>query len=285
MSSTSSINPRSSSISPGTPSAASSLSEAELTPEELKNKQEEMEMKVQQIWHVLSGYEESSAALIGDMLRAVNARQLLEIVLLAERFILHVETLFAVIDDLEAQFALAGVKGELVSTSSSQCLIPIGMSHAREAKQLCRKLVNLFSTMSQISPIPTGPPNPQDMFTLITQLAHYLKILIRIALTGSIKLERDQNNATAMTNCLARLNLLAMDGSDPNAKKRGDFPETRPNSRRPALPIGDRELPLSSSGTGEEQLKRSIDALTRRPEGFIPSTQYIAFGYRSLAVS
>lgn len=71
-----------------------------------------MEMKVQQIWHVLSGYEESSAALIGDMLRAVNGRQLLEIIFLAERFILHVETLFAVIDDIEAQFALAAAKGK-----------------------------------------------------------------------------------------------------------------------------------------------------------------------------
>lgn len=71
-------------------------------------------MKVQQIWHVLSGYEESSAALIGDMLRAVNQHQLLDIILLAERFILYVEVLFAVIDDLEAQFALAGAKGKLI---------------------------------------------------------------------------------------------------------------------------------------------------------------------------
>lgn len=77
-----------------------------------------MEMKVQQIWHVLSGYEESSAALIGDMLRAVNQRQLLDIILLAERFILYVEVLFAVIDDLEAQFALAGVKGALLPKSA-----------------------------------------------------------------------------------------------------------------------------------------------------------------------
>jgi hypothetical protein len=83
-----------------------------MSPEQLKEKQEAMEQKVQQIWHVLSGYEESSAALIGDMLRAVNQRQLLEIILLAERFILYVEVLFAVIDDLEAQFALAGVKGQ-----------------------------------------------------------------------------------------------------------------------------------------------------------------------------
>lgn len=85
--------------------------ESHITPAELKERQEAMEMKVQQIWHVLSGYEESSAALIGDMLRAVNERNLLDIILLAERFILHVETLFAVIDDIEAQFAMVGAKG------------------------------------------------------------------------------------------------------------------------------------------------------------------------------
>jgi hypothetical protein len=109
----------STSSTPALSSTASSASSAtspgldtELTPEQLKDKQDAIETKVQQIWHVLSGYEESSAALIGDMLRAVNNRQLLEIILLAERFILYVEVLFAVIDDLEAQFALAGAKGE-----------------------------------------------------------------------------------------------------------------------------------------------------------------------------
>nr|XP_019048002.1 rho GTPase activator [Kwoniella bestiolae CBS 10118]OCF26932.1 rho GTPase activator [Kwoniella bestiolae CBS 10118] len=206
--------------------------EAGMTPGELKDRQEAMEMKVQQIWHVLSGYEESSAALIGDMLRAVNERRLLDIILLAERFILHVETLFAVIDDLEAQFAQAGAKG---------------MAHAREAKQLCRKLVNLFSTMSQISPSGGQAPNNSELFTLITQLAHYLKILIRIALTASIKLERDHFNTSAMTNCLARLNLLAMDNGDPALKKRGDYPDHQPT-------------PL----TGETTLRGP------QPEDFIP---------------
>lgn len=93
-------------------SRTSPSSDFAITPAELKDRQEKMEIKVQQIWHVLSGYEESSAALIGEMLRAVNNQQLLEIILLAEKFILHVEVLFAVIDDLEAQFALAGVKGK-----------------------------------------------------------------------------------------------------------------------------------------------------------------------------
>jgi hypothetical protein len=111
-----------------------STSDFEITPAELKDRQEKMEIKVQQIWHVLSGYEESSAALIGEMLRAVNGQQLLEIILLAEKFILHVEVLFAVIDDLEAQFAMAGVKGESkafgctdsrdVARTRSQAIVP-----------------------------------------------------------------------------------------------------------------------------------------------------------------
>ncbi|WVR09101.1 hypothetical protein IAU60_006163 [Kwoniella sp. DSM 27419] len=253
--------------SPNQPITPSPNSEIGMTPGELKDRQEAMEMKVQQIWHVLSGYEESSAALIGDMLRAVNDRRLLDIILLAERFILHVETLFAVIDDLDAQFVQAGAKS---------------MAHAREAKQLCRKLVNLFSTMSQISPQGGPAPNNTELFTLITQLAHYLKILIRIALTGSIKLERDHNNTTAMTNCLARLNLLAMDNGDPTLKRRGDHSEHLPTPR-PSIKADETQGGTAASAGDEEQLKRSIEALTRHPRGYINSTTDIAYGYRSLA--
>jgi hypothetical protein len=136
--------------------------------------------------------------------------------------------------------------------------------------------------MSQVSPLGDAAPNTQELFNLITQLAHYLKILIRIALTGSIKLERDQARLKAMANALARLNLLAMDGSDPAVKKRGDVPETPP----PQLVVREKDGTVTPGGGGdEEQLKRAMDSLTRRPEGFIASTQGIAYGYRSLAVS
>lgn len=158
----------------------------------------------------------------------------------------------------------------------------VGMSHAREAKQLCRKLVNLFSTMSQISPQGGGPPSNQELFNLITQLAHYLKILIRIALTGSIKLERDQHNTTAMPNALARLNLLAMDNGDPTVKKRGDYSD--PIQIKTSLAVNDgAEHGVTPTGGDEEVLKRAIEALTRKPQGYIASTQGLAYGYRSLA--
>ena len=146
------------------------------------------------------------------------------------------------------------------------------MSHAREAKHLCRRLVNLLSAMSQIS------PNTQDLFTLITQLAHYLKILIRVALTGAIKLERDMGNTTAMGNCLSRLNLLAMDNGDPTVSKRGAQPNPDPQSK-----TGQNTVPVVPGD--DEQFKKNIDTLTKSPKGFIASTQNIAYGYRSLAVS
>jgi hypothetical protein len=46
------------------------------------------------------------------MLRAVSSGEYLEAIRMAEKFILHVEVLFAVIDDLETQFATRNAKGD-----------------------------------------------------------------------------------------------------------------------------------------------------------------------------
>lgn len=60
---------------------------------------------------VLSAFEESSAACISDMLRQVSNGQYLDAIRMAEKFILHVEVLFAAIDDLEHSFASMNTKG------------------------------------------------------------------------------------------------------------------------------------------------------------------------------
>lgn len=60
---------------------------------------------------VLSAFEESSAACISDMLRQVSNGQYLDAIRMAEKFIVHVEVLFATVDDLEYQFSLLSVKG------------------------------------------------------------------------------------------------------------------------------------------------------------------------------
>lgn len=83
----------------------------------LRNKQKWMEEKVYRIWTVLSTFEESAAACISEMLRFVSNGQYLEGVRMAEKFVLHVETLFAATDDLNALFRYAGDKGVYTNLS------------------------------------------------------------------------------------------------------------------------------------------------------------------------
>ena len=71
-----------------------------------------MEQKVYRIWTHLSAFEESSAACISDMLRHVSSSNYLDMIKMAEKFILHVEVLFAAIDDLECVFASVEKKGK-----------------------------------------------------------------------------------------------------------------------------------------------------------------------------
>lgn len=93
------------------------------------------------------------------------------------------------------------------------------MSHVREARLLCRKTVDLFTLLSKPQESQRRTGMTQELLALVTGLAHYLKILIRIALTGSLKLERDHGVWEAMTNFLDKLHLLAVEGGNPSARR------------------------------------------------------------------
>ena len=85
---------------------------------------------------------------------------------------------------------------------------------------LCRKTVELFTLLSYTQE--TGERRmgmTQELLSLVTGLAHYLKILIRIALTGGLKLEREQSIREAMASFLDKLHLLAVQGGNPAAKR------------------------------------------------------------------
>lgn len=172
------------------------------TAQSLKEKQKQMEEQVYRIWTVLSTFEESSAACISEMLRHVSSGLYLEGVRMAGKFVLHVETLFAAIDDLDVLFR----------HKSDQ-----EISHVREARMLCKKIVNFFSLLSHTHE--TGARKisiTKELLSLVTGLAHYLKILIRIALTSALKLEREYADRHGILQFLSRLDRLAR---DPDASK------------------------------------------------------------------
>lgn len=73
-----------------------------MTVEDLRREQEKTEVKAQYIWSTLSGFEESSASCISDMLIHVSHGNYRDGVKMAEKFTIHVEILFTAIDRIEA---------------------------------------------------------------------------------------------------------------------------------------------------------------------------------------
>ena len=90
------------------------LSEDNATEEQrtrIRSEEETMEERVFRIWSVLSSFEESSAACISDMLLHVSNGAYVDGVLVAKKFIWHVDILFRATDKLDQAIITQGMKG------------------------------------------------------------------------------------------------------------------------------------------------------------------------------
>lgn len=88
-------------------------------------------------------------------------------------------------------------------------LVLSGLSCAREAKLLCKKIVSFFTLLAKSQD--TGVRRlgvTQDLLALVTALAHYLKLLIRICLQGALKYERDRGTELGLQQFLETINQL-----------------------------------------------------------------------------
>lgn len=79
----------------------------------VKHDEEHMEEKVYRIWSVLSTFEESSAACISDMLLHVSNGAYVDGVLVAKKFIWHVDVLFGATDRLDLLMTSEGLKSKI----------------------------------------------------------------------------------------------------------------------------------------------------------------------------
>lgn len=103
------------------PGAQKPIEEMEgTTRDTVKEEEERMEEKVFRIWSVLSAFEESSAACISDMLLHVSNLAYIDGVLIAKRFISHVEVLFRSMDRLDVNLKSRDMKCELPPRSHSR---------------------------------------------------------------------------------------------------------------------------------------------------------------------
>lgn len=174
----------------------------------IRKDEELMEEKVFRIWSVLSTFEESSAACISDMLLHVSNGSYVDGVVVAKRFISHVEILFKSTDRLDQTVLEQNGKGKesfeylglRVRTNPRRY---IGLSYGREAKLLCKKIVAFFSLLSKTQDNEARKLGvTQELLSLVTGLAHYLKLLIRICLQGALRLEREDQNSLGLNQFL-----------------------------------------------------------------------------------
>ena len=83
--------------------------------------------------------------------------------------------------------------------SYSADLVDKGLSYSREAKLLCKKIVAFFSLLSKTQEAGVRKLGvTQELLALVTGLAHYLKLLIRICLQGALKLEREHKTSDGL---------------------------------------------------------------------------------------
>lgn len=181
-----------------------------MTPEQVREVQVAMEDKVYRIWTVLSAFEgkrhkqcsdpnltsgclsvESAAACISDMLVHVSEGSYIEGLKMADYFVTHVEILFTAIDDLVAQYHACS---------------NIELQHERDSKMLTKKIINFFTLLSHTQE--TGVRRmgiTEELLSLVTGLAHYLKVLIRISLTAALKLVLNRARGVHWPNKLNKL--------------------------------------------------------------------------------
>jgi len=176
----------------------------------VRKEEEAVELKVHWIWQTLSTFEERSATCISDMLLHVSNSAYMDGVVAAKKFITHVDLLFSSADDLDYRLQHRPKRNDgEQGVRTFDTIIHPGLSYSREAKLLCKKVVAFFQLLAESQD--TGVRRlgvTQELLSLVTGLAHYLKLMIRICLSGALKLERETGTIEGLTSFLEDISKL-----------------------------------------------------------------------------
>ncbi|KAJ1721942.1 Rho-type GTPase activating protein Rga1, partial [Coemansia biformis] len=78
------------------------------------------------------------------------------------------------------------------------------LQHTREPKLLCKKIVSFFSVLSHTQGNEANGLT-QELLSLVTSLAHYLKVLTRVALKGALKAQTEYKCPSSIKALLSKL--------------------------------------------------------------------------------
>ena len=159
-----------------------------LDPDDAASGAQSIVEKSSRIWSVLSTYEERAASIISDMLLKASSGQPKEALAAGEKFVDQLEVLFISIEKLDKKIRSKNGKYTVYS---------------REVRMLCKKIIAFFVAISNRNG--SNEDLNKTMLPTVAGLAHYLKILMRVALTTALRLERDHWDTQSLRHLLYAL--------------------------------------------------------------------------------
>ncbi|KAG8934870.1 hypothetical protein FRC00_011731 [Tulasnella sp. 408] len=212
------------------------------------------------IWSRLSEYEESSLACLSDIAQHVGNGLDLVAIQAVERLVLHIEVLFAAIDELER----AGAES-LSQTSYAESLL-------YTASDLIETLSGAQDDGPESYPVPLEIQRErtvQALLALTPSLVSHHKNLMIIVLNGALKLNHGPSSGKALLKFLDRLKRFAMDGANPNADRQEQF-----------VPANIADADAFPSLTTNSLFTRALGDF---PSVAVDYSEGVAYGYQSLS--
>lgn len=162
-----------------------------LTREQVEAYERKIEGKVLQVWTVLCGYEEVTAACISDMLQTASSGRFNDSLLVAAKLVIQIEVLYFALEELNVNL------DPILALQKDDEENPVFTKLGKEPKTLCKKVVGFMSLVSKAREGNVKKMGiTQDLLNLVTSLAHYLKVLIRYGLANALQYDRQYGKDT-----------------------------------------------------------------------------------------
>lgn len=185
------------------------LKESNILQDSLLHIENQIESTVMTCWLTLSGYEEATAACISDMLLNACTGNQGGGLLATGKLIIYLDVLFGAIDYVQGM--CDSIDNDLMEeTMISEIETPIKspfQALKREPRNISGKIMSYLALLRKSKEIAESGPMSTEILSVITGCAHYLKLLIRIGLSNSLKVNQFRGTATATTTFFARTKL------------------------------------------------------------------------------
>lgn len=176
------------------------LSDVNPTPDELLVIETRASEKIADIWTTLFKFEEDTATCISDMLLFATAHDQRKGLGATARLVLKIDALFKSTESLHRLGIDSGNKdGSLLNLHVSNNEDVTFQALKKEPRNLSAKIMIYLAILRKTSKGSTDAANSQDLIlSVVTGLAHYLKLLIRYGLHNSLQYNKTSHTTSAL---------------------------------------------------------------------------------------